>query len=1023
MSESFLILVAITIAAYLLIVPAVALALAVKARRQSRASHARIAELEGLFATRPAHAASTSVAVIPAPSPNREIERSAETAPPETSTEEPVPHADGVVAADVVAPAPVVAPADDAIAPEHPVPSHVPPLPATATAKPGPPARDAFSLEHFLGVKLFAWLGGIALFAGLIFFVKYAFEHNLIPPALRVAIGYVAGASLLTGGLAIHRRREYRVLAQSLCATGLLTLYGVSFAAHALYRFPAFGPAFTFTLLGLVTMAAFLIAVRLDALVVAALGMFGGFLSPLLLPGIGDQPIALFGYLALLDAGLLALALRGRWTFLSSCAAAGTVLMQLRWWTTHFAAGGYAEGTRTWIPLDILAGFAAMFVAVAWARRKNEDDPHPTAAALGVLAAAMAFAFHLLSFDAVSSRCFLLHGFVLLLNLGAILAGCTQQRFRSAPAVAASLTLVHLAAWTTECLKPELLVDALASYLAFGTLHAMWPLAARRLRLESSSTMGGSTVMLAGWMAPAVIALTTLPILLLPELSWLVWPALLLANLLAIGVAATMGLTLSLFAALTLTLVAGILALFRLPHDPGPVAPALLLLVVFAGVFIAAGAWLTRRRGSTAESATARQGQAVQPQAALIPVAACTMPFVLLVLLVLKLPLFDPSPAFGAGMLFVTLLLGLATVARQTPLVPTAAVLMGVLEMVWHRHRFHPQDALTPLLWYLVCHAVFTAFPFLFRRLRGESSLPWVASALSSIIHFLLIHDLIRKTWPNPAMGLLPALFAIPALASLVAVKRAAPVIDGPARTRLAWLGGVSLLFITLIFPIQLDRHWLTVSWAFEGACLIWLLRRVPHPGLRWTGLALLVTAFIRLFISPTVFGTIPRVGPPVLNWHFHTYGLTALALFLAANWLPETSQRWRRLNFKGLLHALGGILLFLLLNIEIAHFFSPLEERFATFEFGGDFARDMTCTIAWGLFALATLGLGIRSRSKGARYAAIALLVLTLLKLFLHDLSAIHSIHRIAALIGVGAMAFLASFLYQRFYSRSNPP
>ena len=82
-----------------------------------------------------------------------------------------------------------------------------------------------------------------------------------------------------------------------------------------------------------------------------------------------------------------------------------------------------------------------------------------------------------------------------------------------------------------------------------------------------------------------------------------------------------------------------------------------------------------------------------------------------------------------------------------------------------------------------------------------------------------------------------------------------------------------------------------------------------------------------------------------------------------------------------------------------------------------------MTCTIAWGLFALATLGIGIRKRSKGARYAAIALLVLTLLKLFFHDLSAIHSVHRIAALIGVGSMAFLASFLYQRFYSRSNPP
>ena len=32
-----------------------------------------------------------------------------------------------------------------------------------------------------MGVKLFAWLGGLALFFGVVFFVKYAFEHDLIP--------------------------------------------------------------------------------------------------------------------------------------------------------------------------------------------------------------------------------------------------------------------------------------------------------------------------------------------------------------------------------------------------------------------------------------------------------------------------------------------------------------------------------------------------------------------------------------------------------------------------------------------------------------------------------------------------------------------------------------------------------------------------------------------------------------------------------------------------------------------------
>jgi len=35
---------------------------------------------------------------------------------------------------------------------------------------------------------------------------------------------------------------------------------------------------------------------------------------------------------------------------------------------------------------------------------------------------------------------------------------------------------------------------------------------------------------------------------------------------------------------------------------------------------------------------------------------------------------------------------------------------------------------------------------------------------------------------------------------------------------QLAWFGGVALFFITLIFPIQFDRQWLTIGWALEGA-------------------------------------------------------------------------------------------------------------------------------------------------------------------------------------------------------------
>jgi uncharacterized membrane protein len=71
----------------------------------------------------------------------------------------------------------------------------------------------------------------------------------------------------------------------------------------------------------------------------------------------------------------------------------------------------------------------------------------------------------------------------------------------------------------------------------------------------------------------------------------------------------------------------------------------------------------------------------------------------------------------------------------------------------------------------------------------------------------------------------------------------------------------------------------------------------------------------------------------------------------------------------------------------------------------------------------LGLLVLGIWYQARPARYAAIGLLALTLLKVFIHDLSSLASVFRIGALIGVAVIAFVASFLYQQFFNRSKSP
>lgn len=80
---------------------------------------------------------------------------------------------------------------------------------------------------------------------------------------------------------------------------------------------------------------------------------------------------------------------------------------------------------------------------------------------------------------------------------------------------------------------------------------------------------------------------------------------------------------------------------------------------------------------------------------------------------------------------------------------------------------------------------------------------------------------------------------------------------------------------------------------------------------------------------------------------------------------------------------------------------------------------RDLAYSIGWSLFAFGLLLIGFLQSNQFSRYAALGLLGVTLLKLFLHDLSRLGPLHRIGAFAVVSVVAIVASFLYQRFQGK----
>jgi uncharacterized membrane protein len=220
------------------------------------------------------------------------------------------------------------------------------------------PEREAKSrdLESLIGGSWFNWIGIIAVTFGVAFFLKFAFDKQWIGPSARVSLSAIVGIVLLYVGERL-RKRGLKAYAYILSGGGLLILYLSDFAAYNFYHL--IPQVLAFLLMAAVTTTAVLLSVRLNALPVAILGLVGGFLTPVLLSTGVDNEVGLFTYVALLDAGVLAVAYFKRWRSLDFLSFAGTVAITIGW------AFKFYEHEKVWTTLVFLSVFFILYSLLA----------------------------------------------------------------------------------------------------------------------------------------------------------------------------------------------------------------------------------------------------------------------------------------------------------------------------------------------------------------------------------------------------------------------------------------------------------------------------------------------------------------------------------------------------------------------------------------------------------------------------------------------------------------------------------
>ena len=887
-------------------------------------------------------------------------------------------------------PRPAPEPAAAPVRPAAPAPRASPPEPA-----PPPPAAPKIPIdwERWVGIRGAAALGGIALaLAGLLFF-QYSIQHGLISRSMRVALGIAVGVSCL-GGSEWIRRRGFKPASEGLAGAGVVVLYAALWAGSARYQIIPAWIAFVF--MALVTAIAGFIAVRRSAPFVAILGLIGGFATPLLLSIERDRPIGLFGYVLLLDVGLIAIGRKQRWPWIGNLALAGTVLLEILWLGTRIGPGELLTA------LGILAVFAALFVI--------DRSTAPSAQTGGILIPFL-FAAYFASRVDLGPHLWGVAAFALMLGAGASWAALRSAKPEVGVAAAAGNVAI-LAVWllrapATSGRAWEAVVIAVALSLLFHVVFEFNGPAAAAI----VAAAGSSFVLLFSSLASPMVA----PWAWLA--GWLVLGAMLVrqaarATLVPLQIAAPVG-------------VAGALALQHIGHAKDPAFPAAATFIAAAAAVLFLGQVVPfffrdddeLRRGADHGAAAS---------AALFGLSLLASP--------LMFALATPI-ALAAPLLFGVLILLAATrrAEGEWGLLAVAVTVMAHSYWTYGRSErvLEPGAASTGMLFMVASILVFTAWPFVAGPRLASTRWIWRSAAIAGPLWFFPIKRLWTISRGTEAIGLVPVVLGALALAAAFGVRRLRSLDDAPRRTAIVGFSAVAICFASVAIPLQLHKSWITVGWTLEGLGLIWLWRRLDHAGLKWFGLAHLAAAAFRLIPTATLLASYPRSGTPIVNWLLYTYMVPAAAMFGAA-WLLARDEASRAKPFEKELYAgghavgaigasLGGILtVFVWINLAIADWFADGPQL--TLRFGRAPARDLTVSIAWAIYALILLGFGMARKRIGLRWLSLGFLLVTIAKVFLYDLGELRDLYRVLSLVGLALSLLLVSVLYQKFVFRRRP-
>lgn len=312
-------------------------------------------------------------------------------------------------------------------------------------------------------------------------------------------------------------------------------------------------------------------------------------------------------------------------------------------------------------------------------------------------------------------------------------------------------------------------------------------------------------------------------------------------------------------------------------------------------------------------------------------------------------------------------------------------------------------------------------------RIR-TTSLQVIAAIVASVVLTRLVLNYNILSYPlgsNPATSWVIYGYGIPAISFLWAA-RIFRALKAERVIALLEAGGVAFCVLLISLEIRLfiagsltathygllEQSLQSITWLSVGSALAVHYRQTNRQVSFYGAMTLLGVAtgqivLLQLLLCNPFFTGDPVGTWPVLNVLFLAYAVPAIFAFRFASALGKTpNSRYARAA-----EIVGFVLVFVYLSYEVTRAFQG-----PVFGWTHSNAELYTYSLVWLAYAILLLVLGIVFGKSMLRFASLAVLVVTAVKVFLIDMSGLTDLYRVGSFLGLGLSLVGIGYIYQRF-------